>query len=1257
MKHLVFRWRDGNYKKAVKEAQKSRYKSRLIQVFTSIEDPKKIRKLLDSLAVDFPDTLVVGATTAGEIARGEIYENETIISLSLFKRTKLKAAVTKRIDIESGRKLADTVCTKKTKAIIVLGEGLHGEDYEGFLLGLKEERPEIIVAGGITGDNLKLKKTFLFLGKKIYKKGVVVVSFSGKKLYAKSDYNLGWSPIGREFEATKVKGNILRSIDNQKAIEVFKKYLGKETIENNIPEAFQLLYKEDKRMIARAPVGIKDDGILLAAPIKKGQRFQFGFSNTSNLLLGADSIGKSLFGNPAEAIYIFSCIVRKALFGKILESEFGVFESVAPTAGFFTYGEFYGAGKNNAVLNCTTTILVLSESKKRNKKAKYRSMKRNSFESVTFTALAHFIKQTSVELLENTRLLEEYRLGVDHFALVSKTDIKGIITYVNDNFSKVSKYSKEELLGKNHNIVRDPNVPKSLFKKMWRTILSGKVWHGVISNRAKDGSIYYVDTTIVPIFDQKHTTIQEFIAIRQDITKQIKAKKRIEEKEKLIKAILDNQDSIVIYTSKEKGMLSVNQKLFEVFDFKSFEDFKSRYHCICDLFLEEEGYIYPKKYPDWLDDLAQKRFERPKVKLKLKDGKIHTFTIMVKQIGEEYIINLYDITDLEQAILKANASEHAKSVFLANMSHEIRTPLNGILGFTDVLTRRKLDSETKKYIDIIHKSGQTLLNIVNDILDFSKIESGELILSPIEANLLEEMEVVVATFSSVVRTKHIYYYTYIDPSLPKSLLCDAQRIKQVMSNLIGNAVKFTPKEGSIWVTIKLKEIKEKKARIHFSVKDSGIGIPKEKLKTIFTPFSQADDSISRKFGGTGLGLAISNQYINMMGSQIEVRSKEGEGSEFFFELTLDVVDERFSIAKNENDVEICVLRTQNGIGCAINEIVFSYLERWGFHYKQIDSLDELSATSDILIVCAQLFDLDSCKEALEKYEKLQLVYIEGVEEHFDCVHPKFHLIEQPMTGSALFDKIISLTHGIDVVLQEDESPTENKKFNGRVLVAEDNETNQMLISVMLDERGVSYTIVGNGKEAIEAASKKEYDIIFMDINMPVLDGISATKELRKKGYKKPIVSLSANVIESDKKSFLEAGVDDTLNKPLIPEELDAILKRYLGSDKESDAVEVDTVSADTIAKSLRLPEATVKTLLGSFAKSLRSNMERVEKEGLDKDILHTLKGLVGNMRLEKSYELIKRYEEEIEGWNDTQKEQNKEQLIKLLQQILQQITD
>jgi CheY-like chemotaxis protein len=593
------------------------------------------------------------------------------------------------------------------------------------------------------------------------------------------------------------------------------------------------------------------------------------------------------------------------------------------------------------------------------------------------------------------------------------------------------------------------------------------------------------------------------------------------------------------------------------------------------------------------------------------------------------------------------------------MSHEIRTPLNGILGFTDILSKRELDPDTKRYIDIINKSGQTLLNVVNDILDFSKLESGELSLHEIESNLFEEMEAAVATFSSLSKKNAIEYYTYIDPNIPKTLICDVQRLKQVLNNLISNAMKFTRTGGNVAVNISLDKLSTNDARLYFSVKDSGIGIAKEKLPTIFKEFSQADSSISREFGGTGLGLAISNRYINMMGANISVTSEEGEGSIFSFFIDLPIVNHEKSLERTNvtSELKISILYSKESNICNVNENVTAYLSKWQCNFSNIYSLDELNAQSDILIICAQLFDTDKCQKVLSTHPKLHILYIEGVGENMICENKRFHLIEQPMTGSAIFDKLISFSSVETFYKKETNSKNELKnKFEGKVLIAEDNETNQMLISIMLEERNIEYKIVDNGQKAVDILrDSNDFNLVFMDINMPILDGINATKILRELGYSKPIVSLSANVIESDIKMYLKSGIDATLNKPIVPKELDKILTTYLSKQKNL-TLDFDDVDIFKISELISIKDTKiVQKLLNSFKKSASSFIERLEIEKLDEDTLHTLKGMSGNLRFLKMYKLIQDFELHIERWSEEENIKNRDILLAHLKNVNRQI--
>ncbi len=1134
MRHLVFLMHDAKeYDNAIKEASKKKYKSALIQLFTSICDTTLLEETLTRLQRDFPKCEIVGATTAGEIAHAKMYENNAVISLSLFESSRIETTYTPSITSQSGIEAADAICNEETKALILLSEGLHGEDYEGFIQGIKKHHPDVLVAGGLAGDGFKLQRTFVIHGNRLYEQGCVAVSFSAKELYADNRYNLNWYSVGKEFTITKADGKAIEEIDGQKALELFKKYLGPHIFEHDISSLpdFQFLYKDGSTVISRTPMRIEDDKIIFAAPIKQGQRVRFGFSNAAAVISGANEIASKMQSKPAEAIYIFSCIARKILLGEVLENEFKAFESVTPTAGFFTYGEFYSTSDDNALLNCTTTILTLSENHSHTKK---RSQTRQNYtrtqDNLTFKALTNFIEQTSTELSSNIHLLQQYKELVDKAFLVVKIDTNGNITYINDNFCKVSHCDKYQGTIRREELIK---IDRNILTEIRQTLKNDRIWRGQLRGITIGDKRFFIDTTIMPIFNER-LEVEEYIAIGQDISQQLEAKEKLRAKNRFIQAIFDNQESILISTSKARGLITVNKKFFEYFDFSDYEDFKRRHDCICELFIQEEGYINMRDNPDWLDLIA----ENPNIDFKVK---MHTrlgeriFRIKINLIESEYIINLDDITSLENAIEQAHKSERSKSAFLASMSHEIRTPLNGIIGFAELLKKEVSDPNGQKYADIIHKSSQMLLHIVNDILDYSKIESGEMQLHIESCNLKEELKTSALTFASLTENKHINYTVNIDPDIPEYLYCDSQRIKQIVNNLLGNAVKFTPKHGSITFDVSLANEQDEKVTLLFNVQDSGIGISKEKQRHIFKPFSQADDSIDKKYGGTGLGLAISSQFLSLMGSSIQLQSKEGIGSRFYF---------RLELAKAKAP-------------------------------KQL---------------------------------------------HTDI----------PKQFDALSDK--------------------------RVLIVEDNKTNRLLLSIMLQKRNIPFDAAEHGEEALQKIDKNDYALVFMDINMPVLDGLSTIRKLRKQGFAKPIVSLSANVMECDIENFLRAGADDYLHKPILPEKLDAVLARYLTTPKETPVSHSKSKADGELLEKFKkvfelLDEESIKNLLISFVESADELIEKLQKEPLDYKTAHTIKGLAANFHFTQLADIAAKAESIAKNTPSHSLKSHKEKLLRELNTV------
>jgi len=1262
--------------KIAQKIEKKKYTSLLIQIYSGILKEKKIKKLLKILNEIFPKAIIIGASTAGEVAQGKISEESIQISYSLFKHTKIKADYVPTTDKKSAKKLIHSVKQKEMKAAILLSEGLHGNHID-FLNTINSNFPSLVISGGLAGDNFNLEKTFLIFQDKIYFSGSVGVTLASKKLYANNAYNLSWIPIGKEFVVTRSEGTRVEMIDDMVAVDFFKHYLG-EDILSNLPHSlleFQLLFHEGDTVIARTPMAIDGDALIFAAPVDEGQKVQFGFSNAETILANANQITQKIEQKPAEAIFIFSCIARKSLLQEKLEEEIKIFNAVAPTYGFITYGEYYRTETNNALLNCTTTLLLLSESKKIKKRAKHFDDKKFKLGENTFNSLLHFIHETTHELDKKIVVLDQYKTIVDSALLVSKTDTNGIITYVNDKFAEVSGYTEEELIGKNHNIVRHPDMKPALFQNLWSTIQAKKIWQGTVKNMAKDGKTYVVKATVSPILD-KEGNIEEFIALRQNITAEFIKEQNLKEKESEQRAIVDNQDVIILFAKKSTGVQMLNRRFFELFDYKDLEDFKAKHSCICELFIEEEGYIYPCQRADWLDFVASNPDERHKVKMQDKFGNIRIFLLKVKIFGDKFVVSITDITDLENALLKAHVSEHAKSMFLANMSHEIRTPLNGILGFTDLLRKRELAPKEKQYVDIIHRSGDTLLNIVNDILDISKIESGEMSLEVIPSNIALDVESVVAVFASKAKEKQLQYNVFIDPKIPKSLYCDAQRIKQVLTNLISNAIKFTPEDGEINVNVVRVKNVEDSVQIHFEVKDSGIGIPEDKIAKVFQPFSQADDSTSRKYGGTGLGLPISARFVEMMGSKIKIKSKPDHGTKFYFDIKLKVNDSQTYLETNSADAHIALLKYEDK-RCYAS--VTSYLKAWEQNFSFIDSLEELHANVNILILCSDLVNQLPLNTIMKHNPNMHIICLDRANglDNSENTSEYFHHLEQPITGSMLYDALMDYSQSsVQNVLVENLNPKNNtQKYNGYILVAEDNEVNQLLISTLLEEKGLQYKIANNGEELIELYEKeKQYaDIIFMDINMPILDGLGATKELRERGYEIPIIALTANVMAEDKEIYIKSGMQDFLSKPIVPQELERVLKKYMTDDSSAqdkpqnqpkvEDIRYDSVSLEFLSKELGLHNPQIiKRLLKTFLESAQGFIDSLEAMLESEDyteaemLLHQIKGVAANLRFNETYQLTQTLEKEARENRLTDVEEKFKQLIMMLKALREKIT-
>ncbi|MEO5339093.1 MAG: PAS domain S-box protein [Magnetococcus sp. MYC-9] len=870
--------------------------------------------------------------------------------------------------------------------------------------------------------------------------------------------------------------------------------------------------------------------------------------------------------------------------------------------------------------------------------------------------LAALLEERTRSYRHSLSHLQQMMAAVDQHLLISVTDPEGKILSVNDQFLEVSRYSREELLGNTHRLLNSSYHARSFFKELWRTILDGSTWRGEIRNRKKNGDFYWVDCSIIPCLTPLGHPFQ-YISVASEISTLVRGRMRLERNRTFLHRVINAMGEGVMVMDRQGDLLSLNQEGERLLGWRESELIHKNVHQTTHS-RREDGTPLAAESCMVHQNLSGRTLRVEMDHFLRKDGSLLPVAHVTSPLRDNHeIIGAVTVfrdnsrghkrlQELEQTRQVALDASRLKSEFLANMSHEIRTPMNAIIGMNDLLMDTPMNEEQEEFTEIIRDSAKSLLSLINDILDFSKIEAGKMDIEEIEFSPVTVVEGCAELLATLAHDKGLSLMTYVDPEIPRLLVGDPGRVRQTAVNLINNAIKFT-EEGEVVVRARLMPqgaaSTEADGRIvvHFSVTDTGIGLPDKVKERLFEPFTQADRTTNRKYGGTGLGLAISKRLTELMGGAIGTEVAPSGGTTFWFQIPfrraqpMTPAEEGPEHALPQGMPLLLLLANPTD-----EEIVSRYFQSWGLlcHTRLLDGnrtgapwqgfQEEFDTPFPLAVMALSATDMhdpswfqaeqDEPPDPVPTTPRLPL----GIASQWlalldseDKSLREFALacgfkscLVKPVRQEAWLNAL----HRLLIPLAADESQTAAAQWpvepvnppamdtydaleSGKLLLlVEDNPVNQKVTLLQLKKLGYSAHAVSNGREAVEAVVNLPYALVLMDCQMPVMDGFEATHAIRKMEQTTlrhvPIVAMTANAMKGDRERCLQAGMDDYLSKPVAPETLSKKLQYWL----PKGANELPAIEIQQLRQLFGEDDEMIRDLLQHFPSSARELLDRLQ---------------------------------------------------------------